>query len=151
VAINSLQYFIHFKIDNNFSKVRKQVETIMNKTSYILSAFIVFTMLIQSCSKENNSIPVIDVYCYLSSNQLNQTPYFTNKKFDTISFLSSQGDTITFVKTKTDTTWYGERSSNNPDNPSMNYYQIISNKYNTIKGNGSFCNTTCEKGKLISI
>ncbi|MEI6880826.1 MAG: hypothetical protein WCK82_05820 [Bacteroidota bacterium] len=109
----------------------------MKKTTYILGIISLFAMLFQSCTKENNSISATSEYYYLTASQLNQTPYFTNSKFDTISFSSNQGDTITFVKTKTDTSWYGERANSNPDDHSMNYYQIISNTYNTIKGSGS--------------
>jgi len=109
----------------------------MKKTTYILGIISLFAMLFQSCTKENNSISATSEYYYLTVSQLNQTPYFTNSKFDTISFSSNQGDTITFVKTKTDISWYGERANSNPDDHSMNYYQIISNTYNTIKGSGS--------------
>ncbi len=109
----------------------------MKKTTYIFGIISLFTMLFQSCTKIYNSIAAINEYYYLTASQLNQTPYFTNSKFDTISFSSNHGDTLTFVKTKTDTSWYGERANSNPDNPSMNYFQIISNKYKTIKGSGS--------------
>lgn len=104
-------------------------------------------MLTQSCSKNNDdSIPVEDTYYYLTSAQLNQTPYFTNKAFDTISYTSDKGDTLTFVKTKTDTSWYGERANTNPEDQSMNYYQTINNTYSTIKGIGSFYVKHSKKG-----
>ena len=99
-----------------------------------------FVTLLQSCTKDPepyNNVPIITYY-YLSAWQLNQTPYFTNPAFDTISFACNKGDTLTFVKTKTDTTWYCERTTNNPDNNDQNCYQTIHNTYSTIKGNGSF-------------
>ena len=95
-------------------------------------------MLLQSCSKEpvsTNGTPITK-YEYLTASALNQTPYFTNPAFDTISFASDKGDTLTFVKTKTDTSWYCENQS-----LSSNYkicYQTLHNTYSTIKGIGSF-------------
>ncbi len=79
-------------------------------------------------------------YQTLSTSAINQTPYFTNKAFDTISFVSNKGDTLTFVKTKTDTTWYCEDDNSNPNCPKekANCYQALHNTYNTIKGVGSF-------------
>ena len=90
------------------------------------------------CGKDNGSIPAYDKYYFLNKTQLAQTPYFKNSAYDTISFTSDKGDTLTFAKIKTDTSWYSERANTNPDDHSMNYYQIIYNKYNTIKGVGSF-------------
>jgi hypothetical protein len=79
-------------------------------------------------------------YQTISENAISQTPYFTNKAFDTISFASNKGDTLTFVKTKTDTTWYCEDDNSNPNCPKekANCYQTLHNTYTTIKGVGSF-------------
>jgi|GEM_PF-2534013 len=99
-----------------------------------------FVTLLQSCTKDPepyNNVPIITYY-YLSAWQLNQTPYFTNPAFDTISFACNKGDTLTFVKTKTDTSWYCERTSNNTSNFMQDCFQTIHNSYRTIKGVGSF-------------
>ncbi len=78
-------------------------------------------------------------YFYLKEASIKQTPYFTNKAFDTISFASDKGDTLTFVKTKTDTLWYEEPGDGSPDfGYATNRYQQIRNIYATIKGNGKF-------------
>ena len=79
------------------------------------------------CGKDNGSIPAYDKYYFLNKTQLAQTPYFKNSAYDTISFTSDKGDTLTFAKIKTDTSWYSERANTNPDDHSMNYYQIIYN------------------------
>jgi hypothetical protein len=100
--------------------------------------FICF-ILIQSCEKPdpNGCHNAITYYKYLSETARNQTPYFTNPAFDTISFASDKGDTVTFVKTKTDSSWYKEEISGNPAcDWDKNYYQILHNKYITIIGNG---------------
>lgn len=98
-------------------------------------------MLLQSCTKDpkNGCRARQDNYFYLTAAQLNQTPYFTNPAFDTISYASDKGDTLTFVKTKTDTTWYKEDGSGSPDcGYDQDFYQTIHNTYTTIKGNGNF-------------
>ncbi len=98
-------------------------------------------MLTQSCTKNNDGCYTPkDNYYYLTTAQLNQTPYFNNPAFDTISFTSNKGDTLTFVKTKTDTTW--KKETGNIGSPDccydQNFYQAIHNTYITTKGNGSF-------------
>jgi hypothetical protein len=95
---------------------------------------------IQSCTKNNDGCDAPkDNYYYLTTAQLNQTPYFTNPDFDTISFASDKGDTLTFVKTKTDTSWYKENGLGSPDcGYDQNFFQTIHNTYATIKGNGIF-------------
>jgi len=105
-----------------------------------LLSIIILILLTQSCVKENStqSYKPKNNYFYLTAAQINQTPYFTNSAFDTISFASDKGDTLTFVKTKTDTTWYCERTTSNPDNNDQNCYQTLHNTYTTIKGNGNF-------------
>jgi len=111
----------------------------MKNTIYFLIIFVAFILLIQSCRKDNSPYnSPTTTYNYLTTAQLNQSPYFTDKAFDTITYLSDKGDTLTFVKTKTDTTWYCEPTTNNPDNKDQNCYQILHNSYSTIKGNGSF-------------
>jgi len=110
------------------------------KTTKLLLLLTLFLTLLQSCTKDPkpyNNVP-LNTYYYLTAWQLNQTPYFTNRSFDTISFTSDKGDTLTFVKTKTDTTWYCERNSTNPSNLNEDCYQTIHNSYITIKGIGSF-------------
>ena len=101
---------------------------------------ILFVTLLQSCTKDPDSSNgnVKTTYHYLTAAALNQTPYFTNPAFDTISFASDKGDTITFVKTKTDTTWFCKKSSGSPDNNDMDCYQTLLNTYSTIKGVGMF-------------
>ena len=102
--------------------------------------FICF-ILIQSCEKPdpNGCHNAVIFYNYLTDAARNQTPYFTNPAFDTISFASDKGDTVTFVKTKTDSTWYKEEIRGNPAcDWDKEYYQVLHNKYTTLKGNGSF-------------
>lgn len=97
----------------------------------------------QSCETDNagGGCPKFATnYHILSESAVSQTPYFTNKSFDTLSFVSNKGDTLTFVKTKTDTIWYCEDDNSNPNCPKekANCYQTLHNTYNTIKGVGSF-------------
>ena len=127
------------------------MKTLNNNISMKLNLLSIITtiLLTQSCSKENNNSQSYNpqkYYFYLTTAQLSQTPYFTNKAFDTISFASDKGDTLTFVKTKTDTTWYCERTTSNPDNNDQNCYQSSHNAYTTIKGNGSFDVKHSKKG-----
>jgi hypothetical protein len=105
------------------------------KLIFLLTLFVI---LFQSCSKEPDlpSGNPITKYEYLSAGALNQTPYFTNPDFDTISFASDKGDTLTFVKTKTDSSWYCKNQSLVTDYKIC--YQTIHNTYNTIKGFGLF-------------
>jgi hypothetical protein len=95
---------------------------------------------IQSCTKNNDGCDTPkDNYYYLTAAQINQTPYFTNPAFDTISYVSDKGDTLTFVKTRTDTIWEREEGQGNPDcGYDQDFYQTIHNTYATIKGIGSF-------------
>ena len=100
-----------------------------------------FVLLLFSCEKPdpNGCHNAITYYKYLSETARNQTPYFTNPAFDTISFASDKGDTVTFVKTITDSTWYKEEISGNPAcDWDKNYYQVLHNTYTTIKGSGTF-------------
>ena len=101
---------------------------------------ILLVTLLQSCTKDPDSSMGNGktTYHYLTEAALNQTPYFTNPAFDTISFASDKGDTVSFVKIKTDSNWFCEKSSGSPDNQNMDCYQKLHITYNTIKGTGSF-------------
>jgi hypothetical protein len=102
--------------------------------------FICF-ILIQSCEKPdpNGCHNAVIFYNYLSDAARNQTPYFTNPAFDTLSYASDKGDTITFVKTKTDSTWYKEEIRGNPAcDWDKNYYQVLHSSYTPIRGIGKF-------------
>ncbi len=106
-----------------------------------LLSIITIIMLLQSCSKDpkKGCDTPKDYYIYLTAAQLNQTPYFSNPAFDTISFASDKGDTLAFVKTKTDTTWHNLTGQGNPDcGYDQNYFQTTHNTYKIIRGNGSF-------------
>jgi hypothetical protein len=76
----------------------------------------------------------------ISTSSLNQTPYFTNPAFDTISFASDKGDTLIFVKTQIDSSWYVETEQGSPDcpNPAVNFYLTLNCNYTCILGNGNF-------------
>jgi hypothetical protein len=123
----------------NMKTLPQTYQTINSKNSKLFGAL--FMMLfIQGCIKEEyDKVEHKTNYYYLTAAQLNQTPYFTNPTFDTISFTSDKGDTLTFVKTKTDTTWYCENGWGNPNTGyDKDCYQTIHNTYVTVKGNGSF-------------
>jgi hypothetical protein len=98
-------------------------------------------LLLFSCEKPdpNGCHNSVIFYNYLTAAARNQTPYFTNPSFDTLSFASDKGDTVIFVKTKTDSTWYKEEIRGNPAcDWDKNYYQVLQNSYAVIKGSGSF-------------
>jgi hypothetical protein len=105
--------------------------------------YLKFTLLlfIISCKEkpEYADMPDTHTYHYLTQEQLSKTPYFTNPAFDTLTFLSNTNDTLIFVKLKTDTFYHKTSRSDCPDCPvNYDYYQQLSNKYTTIKGNGKF-------------
>jgi hypothetical protein len=107
----------------------------------LLTLLLICFILTQSCEKPdpNGCHNAVIFYNYLSDAARNQTPYFTNPAFDTISFASDKGDTLIFVKTKTDSTWYKEEIRGNPAcDWDKNYFQILHNTYTTIKGSGTF-------------
>ncbi len=120
--------------------------TIINKITVSKSTLLYITIiclfLIHSCKEDPSSYcPSYSTnYRTLIASAINQTPYFTNKAFDTVSFASDKGDTVTFVKTKTDSSWYCEDDYSNPNCPknNANCYQTLHNTYKSIKGNGSF-------------
>lgn len=108
------------------------------KTQHIYLIFLAM-LLWQSCAKDNCLFKPGNNYTYLAEESINQTPYFNNKAFDTISFASDKGDTLTFIKTKTETTWYEEMGSGTPDcGYDKENYQTLRNTYQTIKGAGTF-------------
>ena len=119
----------------------------------LLYITIIIVLIIQACKRDNSSGcgSYSTNYHALSTSAINQTPYFTNPAFDTISFASDKGDTVTFVKTKTDTTWYCENDHSNADCPKekADCYQILHNTYTTIKGVGSFDIKHSLKGSTI--
>lgn len=121
-------------------KTLQQTCQITNTKNSKLFGALFMMLFIQSCLKEEyDKVEHKTNYYYLTAAQLNQTPYFTNPTFDTISFASDKGDTLTFVKTQTDTSWYCEQGSGNPNTGyDKDCYQTIHNTYATIKGNGSF-------------
>ncbi len=121
-------------------KTLQQICQIINTKNNKLFGALFMMLLIQSCMKEEyDKVEHKTNYYYLTAAQLNQTPYFTNPTFDTISFASDKGDTLTFVKTKTDTSWYCENGWGNPNTGyDKDCYQTIHNIYTTTKGNGSF-------------
>ncbi len=99
-------------------------------------------LIIQACKRDNtdSGCPSYSTnYKTLTLEAINQTPYFTNPAFDTISFASDKGDTVIFVKAKTDTAWYCENDNSNADCPkeNANCYQVLHNSYTTIKGVGN--------------
>jgi hypothetical protein len=108
----------------------------------LLYITILSILLIPACKQDPSSYcPSYSTnYQTLSASTINQTPYFTNKAFDTLSFASDKGDTVAFVKTKTDTSWYCEDDNSNPNCPkkNANCYQILHNLYKIINGNGNF-------------
>ncbi len=121
-------------------KTLQQTCQIINTKNIKLFGALIMILFIQSCIKEEyDKVEHKTNYYYLTAAQLNQTPYFTNPTFNTISFASDKGDTLTFVKTQTDTTWYCENGSGNPNTGyDKDCYQTIHNTYATVKGNGSF-------------
>jgi hypothetical protein len=121
-------------------KTLKQTCQIINTKKIKIFGVLFMVLFLQSCMKEEyDKVEHKTNYYYLTTAQLNQTPYFTNPTFNTISFASDKGDTLTFVKTKTDTTWYCEQGSGNPNTGyDKDCYQTIHNTYATVKGNGSF-------------
>jgi hypothetical protein len=105
--------------------------------------FCIILLFFLSCKREKDyctDTPKIS-YTYISSSSIELTQYFTNPKFDTISFNSSKGDTLIFVKTKTDSTWYDdEKFSGVPGCGPLEIQKNmeITNYYSTIKGDGIF-------------
>jgi hypothetical protein len=121
-------------------KTLQQTCQIINTKTIKLFGALFIMLFVQSCMKEEyDKVEHKTNYYYLTAAQLNQTPYFTNPTFDTISFTSNKGDTLTFVKSKTDTTWYCEKGWGNPNTGyDKDCYQTIHNTYATVKVNGSF-------------
>ncbi len=119
----------------------------------LLYITILSILLIPACKQDPSSYcPSYSTnYQTLSASTINQTPYFTNKAFDTISFASDKGDTVIFVKAKTDTAWYCENDNSNADCPkeNANCYQILHNNYSTVRGTGNFDVKLFNKNSII--
>ncbi|NDC31180.1 MAG: hypothetical protein EBZ58_09655 [Bacteroidetes bacterium] len=103
----------------------------------------IFTiLLIHACKQDPSSYcPSYSTnYQKLGLEIINQTPYFSDKAFDSIRFINDKSEIVTFVKWNVDTSWYCTNDYSNPNCPknNANCYQIINNTYNTIKGNGNF-------------
>ncbi|MDP3929716.1 MAG: hypothetical protein Q8R57_11895 [Bacteroidota bacterium] len=104
----------------------------------ILLSFFVLVNFI-SCKPEPGRTPDKHIYYYLTAEQLAKTPYFTNPAFDTLTFVSNQNDTVVFAKTRVDSGWYRLNASNLSHNyETILYYQQLTAKYQTIKGEGNF-------------
>ena len=102
----------------------------------ILLSFFVLVNFI-SCKPE--PIPDKHNYNYLTAEQLAKTPYFTNPSFDTLKYVSNQNDTVVFAKTRVDSGWYRIIDASPGNNYTVyHYYQQLTAKYQTIKGEGSF-------------
>ncbi|MES2653954.1 MAG: hypothetical protein V4620_00085 [Bacteroidota bacterium] len=125
----------------NLKEVINTFDKIISYENVHTFIFIMIALLLQSCSKEKGADCTgtpSNEYFTLTTEAINQTPYFTNKAFDTISFATNNGDTLIFVKTKTDTSWYEEQGGGSPDcGYNKNNYQSLRNTYTTIKGIGS--------------
>ncbi|WP_414524349.1 hypothetical protein, partial [Umezakia ovalisporum] len=52
-----------------------------------------FVILLSTCKKDTSLPEPENFYYYLTKEQLNKTPYFTNPKFDTLTFISNKSDT----------------------------------------------------------
>ena len=103
----------------------------------LLLLYIAFSFF--ACKPEPDRIPDKHNYNYLTAEQLAKTPYFTNPAFDTLTYVSNQNDTVVFAKTRVDSGWYREIDFNpGVEFTTYHYYQQISAKYQTIKGEGSF-------------
>jgi len=107
----------------------------MKPILYTLFALILFT----TCRKSTTKPADQHFYYYLTKEQLNKTPYFTNPAFDTLTYISNLNDTLVFAKTKTDTLWYIS-SVFDPGGTADKYYhyQQLRNRYSTLKGEGKF-------------
>jgi hypothetical protein len=93
-----------------------------------------------SCKKDDDiSSTKETIYYNLTPEQLAQSPYFTSKKYDTLSFFNAKGDTFTFNKVKTDTSynsvWVNDLGN---DHTKIYMYQYLHNTYQTLKGDGRF-------------
>jgi hypothetical protein len=108
----------------------------MKPILYTLFALILFT----TCRKNYSKPADQHFYYYLTKEQLNKTPYFTNPAFDTLTYISNLNDTLVFAKTKTDTLWYISSVFDPGGNDADKYYhyQQLRNSYATIKGEGKF-------------
>ncbi len=103
--------------------------------------FLLFGLFfIESCVKDKDTLPTTEnLYYYLTPEQIAQSPYFTNSKYDTLSFFNTKGDTFTFAKIKTDSTFNRVSFRNSgTGNATIYNYQYLHNTYQTLKGDGKF-------------
>jgi hypothetical protein len=110
------------------------------KTNYKIILYLLPIVLLFTTCRKNTTKPADQhFYYYLTKEQLNKTPYFTNPAFDTLTYISNLNDTLVFAKTKTDTLWYIS-SVFDPGGTADKYYhyQQLRNSYATIKGEGKF-------------
>ncbi len=112
----------------------------MKKFNYlqILILMTINLLVFGGCDKHSNPEDVYKYY-YLTPSQIAQSPYFTNSKYDTLSFFNSKGDTFTFAKIKIDTSFQIERFTDFGSEITTIYnYQYLHNTYQTLKGDGKF-------------
>jgi hypothetical protein len=112
----------------------------MKKFNYlpILILITINLLVFGGCEKHSDPKEVYKYY-YLTPSQVAQSPYFTSKKYDTLSFFNTLGDTFTFAKIKTDTAFVKESSTEFGSEVTTYYnYQYLHNTYQTLKGNGKF-------------
>ncbi|MDP3927817.1 MAG: hypothetical protein Q8R57_02220 [Bacteroidota bacterium] len=103
----------------------------------LLLLYIAFSFF--ACKPEPDRTPDKHINYYLTAEQLAKTPYFTNPAFDTLTFVSNQNDTVVFAKTRVDSGWYKLTDMDvGREYLIFNYYQQLTAKYQTIKGEGSF-------------
>jgi hypothetical protein len=110
------------------------------KTNYKIILYLLPIVLLFTTCRKNTTKPADQhFYYYLTKEQLNKTPYFTNPAFDTLTYISNLNDTLVFAKTKTDTLWYIS-SVFDPGGTADKYYhyQQLRNSYATLKGEGKF-------------
>ena len=104
---------------------------------FVLLFFVLFIII--SCDKEDDFIDKNKFYYYnLTPEQIAQSPYFINNKYDTLSFFNTKGDTFTFRKIKTDTSFREEASHHGNGLTDIYMYQYLHNTYQTLKGDGRF-------------
>lgn len=99
---------------------------------HLIFIFTLFFLI--ACRKNNSSGELPDIYNYLTKEQLELTPYFTNPEFDTLVFLSDKGDTLSFAKTKVDTSYYTYNGAWGHENTQWVHNQKLTIRYRTIKG-----------------
>ncbi|MBU3663806.1 MAG: hypothetical protein FGM41_11510 [Bacteroidetes bacterium] len=110
------------------------------KTNYKIILYLLPIVLLFTTCRKNTTKPADQhFYYYLTKEQLNKTPYFTNPAFDTLTYISNQNDTLIFAKIGTDSLWY-EVGDYDPSGSGDKFYhyQQLRNRYATLKGEGKF-------------